>query len=199
MMSGIPLTGLAIGGGGFILGYFAKTVISYEYKSIREGRKQRVREIESWEQETELLLTELRQLLREFVQEKRPDINDWIEQLDYHSKQLERTTAKAPDGISDELEEELLRLAGLCDAHETVVSDLYIEIYGESDGRDELPLPFEYDEVAKDEDIQTDRLFRHMCEHIQEETLKEISEVEELLESPRAENHILIQIKRKVL
>jgi len=198
MLTGVPLIGLAIGAGGFVLGYLVKTIVSYEYKSFREGRKKRTRELEEWKQETEVLLTELRQLSREFSHKKRPDINDWIDQLDHYSKQIEQTTAKAPDSIDDELEEELLELAGLCDAHETVISDLYIDIFGESEGRDELPLPFDYDEVAKGGAIQSDRLLRHMCEHIHERTNEQISEVENLLESSTAEDRRLDQIKQKV-
>jgi len=198
MLAGNPLTGFAIGAGGFVLGYVVKTIISYEYKSFRESRKQRTREVEEWKQDTELLLTELRQLSREFTHKKRPDINDWIDQLDHYAKQIEQSTATAPGSINDELEEELLYLAGQCEAHETVVRDLYIDIFGESEGRDELPLPIEYDEISKNGDIQSDRVLRHMAEHIHERTNEQISEVEDLLESPTAENNRLDQIKQIV-
>jgi hypothetical protein len=198
MLSVGSLTGFIIGAGGFILGYITKTIISYEYESIRETRKQRVREREEWTEEIQLLLTGLRQLSREFTHEKRPNINDWIDQLEVYSRQIERKTTKAPDGIDNELEEELQRLSGLCAAHKTVISDLYIEIYGESEGRDELPMSFEYEEVYEDGDIQTDRLLRHMCEHVHETTNEQISEMEDHLESPTTNEGRFRQIKQLI-
>jgi len=177
------IEGLGIGVGGFVLGYVAKTVFSYEYKALRESRRRRFREIEDWKGEIQQILTELRQLTRKFSDQERPDVEEWIGDLRKFSDRIEQQTDQAPPAVDTNLEEDLSKLAGICAGQATVLDAIYYKNHGESEGTDSLPMPFEYDEVANGDTIRTDRLLRETSVNSKTKLQKQIAEVETHLES----------------
>jgi len=75
-----------------------------------------------------------------------------------------------------------MNLSGRCVAHKQVISDLYFQIYGETEGKDDLILPHQFEKLEMNGESQADQVLRHMAVFIAEQTQEVIQEIEDSME-----------------
>lgn len=166
----------------FILGFFTRTVLPFEYKRYRRKAEQSSTEVDNWNKNTLKLLSEIQVLGDKLEYNRNPELKEKAENIENVRTQLEKHISGAPDGVSNDVVEKLREISVSMATIAAVYSDANnfpsVEVT-------EIPLESEYDSI-KDGDggVFIDRAVRDITNNTLDHKIYPIvDEIEDELDS----------------
>jgi len=169
----------------FILGFITKTVLPFEYKTLRSRSIESQKNVKEWNKKTREILQEVRVLASNLRKDRSVDLESKNEEITDLQKRLAKHASKAPEEVNDDFTEDLKELSAHVGSISFVYNEFLVNFPETIENLDQIPFESEYDSVnIGDDHSHLGRIVREMTKKaLEDRVIPLIEEIENNLDN----------------